>query len=293
MPSPPRLLRWPERSRKNVAALPGRRNRYVLALAELERYLGKLPTPAFHVLRRWPRSLPQYAVSHLDQVAEIETLTATLPRPPSPRQCLPRSRPPGSHPPGPRHRPHPHSRAQPPVDSRNPKSGPNFNRSKTLRKNRGRGPNPNQNLKKGCAQQLSGNLVVQSDVARRMDMKISNLKATAAKVLTVGLLGAAVAIAAPSKADAQVAFRRTLRPRTGLRARLLRPSPLRRPRTAITAMAMPPATSTTTATTAATGARNPGGLTQRGAKPGSPVCVTRAGSSGFRGWRRPGRRSDR
>ena len=37
-------------------------------------------------------------------------------------------------------------------------------------------------------------------------MKISNLKATAAKVLTVGLLGAAVAIAAPSKADAQVAF---------------------------------------------------------------------------------------
>ena len=51
----------------------------VLALAELERYLGKLPTPAFHVLRRWPHSLPQYAVGHLDQVAEIETLTATLP----------------------------------------------------------------------------------------------------------------------------------------------------------------------------------------------------------------------
>jgi hypothetical protein len=39
-----------------------------------------------------------------------------------------------------------------------------------------------------------------------MDMKISNLKATVAKVFTVGLLGAAVAIAAPSKADAQVAF---------------------------------------------------------------------------------------
>ena len=37
-------------------------------------------------------------------------------------------------------------------------------------------------------------------------MKISNLKATVAKVFTVGLLGAAVAIAAPSKADAQVAF---------------------------------------------------------------------------------------
>ncbi len=37
-------------------------------------------------------------------------------------------------------------------------------------------------------------------------MKLSNLKAAAAKVFTVGLLAGAVALAAPSKAEAQVAF---------------------------------------------------------------------------------------
>jgi hypothetical protein len=37
-------------------------------------------------------------------------------------------------------------------------------------------------------------------------MKISNLKATVAKVFTVGLLAGAVAMAAPQKADAQVSF---------------------------------------------------------------------------------------
>jgi len=36
-------------------------------------------------------------------------------------------------------------------------------------------------------------------------MKITNVKAMVAKVFTVGLLAAAVAIAAPAKADAQVA----------------------------------------------------------------------------------------
>ncbi len=37
-------------------------------------------------------------------------------------------------------------------------------------------------------------------------MKISSLKATVAKVFTVGLLAGAVAMAAPQKADAQVSF---------------------------------------------------------------------------------------
>jgi hypothetical protein len=37
-------------------------------------------------------------------------------------------------------------------------------------------------------------------------MKITNLKATVAKVFTVGLLAGAVAMAAPQKAEAQVSF---------------------------------------------------------------------------------------
>ena len=37
-------------------------------------------------------------------------------------------------------------------------------------------------------------------------MKITNLKAAVAKVFTVGLLAGAVAMAAPAKAEAQVAF---------------------------------------------------------------------------------------
>jgi hypothetical protein len=37
-------------------------------------------------------------------------------------------------------------------------------------------------------------------------MKITSLKATVAKVFTVGLLAGAVAMAAPQKADAQVRF---------------------------------------------------------------------------------------
>ena len=37
-------------------------------------------------------------------------------------------------------------------------------------------------------------------------MKITNLKATVAKVFTVGLLAGAVAMAAPAKAEAQVSF---------------------------------------------------------------------------------------
>ena len=50
-----------------------------LALAELAKILGPLPTPAFQIVRRWPNSLPQYEVGHLDRVAEIESLVRQQP----------------------------------------------------------------------------------------------------------------------------------------------------------------------------------------------------------------------
>ena len=48
-----------------------------LALAELQRILniGPLPKSAFHLVRRWPCSLPQYAVGHLERLAELTALT--------------------------------------------------------------------------------------------------------------------------------------------------------------------------------------------------------------------------
>ena len=44
------------------------------ALTELTQLLGPLPDPSFHIVRRWPRSLPQYAVGHLDRIAELDEL---------------------------------------------------------------------------------------------------------------------------------------------------------------------------------------------------------------------------
>jgi len=44
-----------------------------IARMELARILGPLPTPAITVIRRWPNSLPQYAVGHLDRMAELES----------------------------------------------------------------------------------------------------------------------------------------------------------------------------------------------------------------------------
>jgi len=38
-----------------------------------------LPTPVLTVVRRWPNSLPQYAVGHLDRVAELEFRLQALP----------------------------------------------------------------------------------------------------------------------------------------------------------------------------------------------------------------------
>ena len=55
-----------------------------VALAELRRILGasgcfSLPEPALTLVRRWPRSLPQYAVGHLERMAELDRMVAGLP----------------------------------------------------------------------------------------------------------------------------------------------------------------------------------------------------------------------
>ena len=54
-----------------------------VALAELRRILQSsgydLPEAAFSIVRRWPRSLPQYAVGHLDRMAELDRLLADRP----------------------------------------------------------------------------------------------------------------------------------------------------------------------------------------------------------------------
>ena len=49
------------------------------ALHELQDLLGPLPTPDFHLVRRWPLSLPQYGVGHLDRMAELERLRQAQP----------------------------------------------------------------------------------------------------------------------------------------------------------------------------------------------------------------------
>jgi protoporphyrinogen/coproporphyrinogen III oxidase len=50
-----------------------------LARRQLEKILGVLPDPSITVVRRWPRSLPQYAVGHLERMAELEALVKTFP----------------------------------------------------------------------------------------------------------------------------------------------------------------------------------------------------------------------
>lgn len=48
------------------------------ALGQLAEILGPLPPPAHTTVQRWPRSLPQYEVGHLDRVAQLDSLVATL-----------------------------------------------------------------------------------------------------------------------------------------------------------------------------------------------------------------------
>jgi oxygen-dependent protoporphyrinogen oxidase len=50
------------------------------SLAQLQSILGPLPTPdpAFTTIRRWPRSLPQYEVGHLERIAQLDQRMAAL-----------------------------------------------------------------------------------------------------------------------------------------------------------------------------------------------------------------------
>lgn len=50
-----------------------------LALRRLAEVLGTLPMPHISVVRRWPFSLPQYAVGHLERIAKLEKLVAEFP----------------------------------------------------------------------------------------------------------------------------------------------------------------------------------------------------------------------
>jgi len=49
------------------------------ARVQLARVLGPLPEAAETVVRSWPRSLPQYAVGHLERMAELESLLRARP----------------------------------------------------------------------------------------------------------------------------------------------------------------------------------------------------------------------
>ncbi len=49
------------------------------ARLQLGRVLGPLPQTAETVVRRWPLSLPQYSVGHLDRMAELESMLAAMP----------------------------------------------------------------------------------------------------------------------------------------------------------------------------------------------------------------------
>jgi protoporphyrinogen/coproporphyrinogen III oxidase len=49
-----------------------------VARLELARILGPLPEPQVTVVRRWPRSLPQYGVGHLERMAELDKRAVKL-----------------------------------------------------------------------------------------------------------------------------------------------------------------------------------------------------------------------
>jgi oxygen-dependent protoporphyrinogen oxidase len=48
------------------------------AIRQLETILGPLPAPSHTTVRRWPRSLPQYGVGHLDRMDELDARIETL-----------------------------------------------------------------------------------------------------------------------------------------------------------------------------------------------------------------------
>jgi oxygen-dependent protoporphyrinogen oxidase len=50
-----------------------------LALRRLSEALGPVPEPDIALVRRWPLSLPQYAVGHLDRMVKLSELTSNFP----------------------------------------------------------------------------------------------------------------------------------------------------------------------------------------------------------------------
>jgi oxygen-dependent protoporphyrinogen oxidase len=50
-----------------------------IARLELARIIGPLPDAQVTVIRRWPRSLPQYAVGHLERMAQLDQCIKGLP----------------------------------------------------------------------------------------------------------------------------------------------------------------------------------------------------------------------
>lgn len=49
------------------------------AFQEIDEAIGPLAKPRFSVVRRWPRSLPQYAVGHVERMARVQALLASFP----------------------------------------------------------------------------------------------------------------------------------------------------------------------------------------------------------------------
>ncbi|MBV8437289.1 MAG: protoporphyrinogen oxidase [Silvibacterium sp.] len=66
---------------ETAAALLGSSDAELLSLAHerLSQVLGSVPEPDISLVRRWPLSLPQYAVGHLDRMAELNHLTSSFP----------------------------------------------------------------------------------------------------------------------------------------------------------------------------------------------------------------------
>ena len=74
--APTGLLR---RRRRRCASGRSRRKLIERARLQLSRVLGPLPEAAETVVRRWPQSLPQYAVGHLERMAELESMLSAMP----------------------------------------------------------------------------------------------------------------------------------------------------------------------------------------------------------------------
>ena len=76
-PHPARLLRRRLRtsSRRRFERCPVAQ----AALNQLRQILGPIPDPAHTEIRRWPHSLPQYEVGHLERIAQLDEIVSTIP----------------------------------------------------------------------------------------------------------------------------------------------------------------------------------------------------------------------